>query len=289
MSDDNPRVDETTGTETTGHEWDGIEELNTPLPRWWLWIFYATVIYSIGYVIAYPAIPLVDAATKGVLGYSSRAAVAEKIEDHRAGQAVWREKIESTPLEEVGDDPELLQFANASGQAAFSVNCSQCHGAGAQGFVGYPNLNDDAWLWGGSLDDIYHTIRHGVRNDTDDDARFSEMPAFGDILENDEIADVTQHVMALGSLEHDAAAAERGVELYADNCASCHGDAGEGDPALGAPRLNDALWLFGGDAEHISSQIKQPSHGVMPAWGQRLDDATVKSLSIYVHGLGGGT
>lgn len=288
MADRN-EIDEATGTETTGHVWDGIRELNTPLPRWWVWIFYATIAFAAVYVILYPAIPLVNGATSGVLGYSSRGAVAEDIAEHKAGQAQWLEKLTNTPLEDVRADAQLAQFATKAGEASFGVNCSQCHGSGAQGFTGYPNLNDDDWLWGGSLGDVYHTIAHGVRNEDSDDARFSEMPAFGDILEKQDTADVTQYVLALGSLEHDAEAAARGEGVFAEQCASCHGADGTGDPELGAPRLNDALWLFGGDAEHIAAQIADPSHGVMPAWGLRLDDATVKALALYVHGLGGGS
>ena len=283
-----PELDELTGTETTGHSWDGISELNTPLPKWWLYTFYACILYAVGYVIAYPAIPLIDGATKGVLNYSSRDAVASDIAEHKAGQSEWMDRIDAGTLDDIRTDPQLRQFASAAGKSAFGVHCSQCHGAGAQGFVGYPNLNDDDWLWGGSIDDIYHTISQGVRNEDADDPRYSEMPAFGDILSKTEIGDVTQHVLALGSLEHDAARAEAGAVVYADNCTACHGDAGAGDPSVGAPRLNDALWLFGGDEDHIMSQIRQPSHGVMPAWGLRLDDATVKALAVYVHGLGGG-
>jgi len=289
MDDEKGRLDEATGTETTGHSWDGIEELNTPLPRWWLWTFYACIVFAFGYVVAYPAIPLVNGATQGLLGWSSRAAVAEDIAGHAGGQAQWSERIDALALDAVRDDPQLMRFATAKGRAAFGVNCSQCHGSGAQGFVGYPNLNDDDWLWGGTLDEIYHTIRHGVRNDDADDPRWSEMPAFGDILEKPEVADVTQYVLALGTLEHDAAAAERGAEIFTDNCAACHGERGEGNTAVGAPRLNDAIWLFGGDADSIGRQIAYPSHGAMPAWGLRLDDTTVKALAVYVHGLGGGT
>lgn len=286
MADEERRIDEETGTETTGHSWDGIEELDTPMPKWWLYTFYACIVFALGYSIYYPAWP---GATSGAIGGTLRANVAEDIAEHAQSQAVWREKIDASTLEEIRTDDQLLAFANSAGKAAFGVNCSQCHGSGAQGFVGYPNLNDDAWLWGGSLDNIYHTIKHGVRNEDADDARYSEMPAFGELLEKEEIADVTQYVMSLGSLEHDQEAAERGAVVYSDNCSACHGETGAGDPEQGAPRLNDAIWLFGGDVELITSQIEQPAHGVMPAWGLRLDDTTVKALSIYVHGLGGGS
>ena len=286
MADEKTRIDEATGTETTGHSWDGIEELNTPLPRWWLYCFYACIVFAAGYAVWYPAWP---GATSGAVGGTLRDNVAVAIQEHAEGQSEWVDKIAAASLEEIRQDDQLLAFATSAGEAAFGVNCSQCHGAGAQGFVGYPNLNDDAWLWGGSLDDIYHTINHGVRNEDSDDTRWSEMPAFGDILEAPEITDVSNHVMALGGLEHDADAAARGVEIYLDNCAACHGEDGGGDPEQGAPRLNDAIWLFGGNYELISSQIKQPAHGVMPAWGLRLDDTTVKALTLYVHGLGGGS
>lgn len=288
MSD--KKIDDATGTETTGHDWDGIEELNTPLPRWWLHIFYATIIFSIGYMIAYPAIPMLTTASEGVLGHTNRKEVAAAIAEHETSQAPYVTAIAAADFDALRRDPSLLAFARKAGASAFSVNCSQCHGAGAQGFVGYPNLNDDAWIWGGEIEEIYHTIKHGVRNDDSDDARYSEMPAFGedDWLTRDQIADTTQHVLALGRLEHDSAAAARGSAVFEENCASCHGAAGEGDVSMGAPQLNDAIWLFGGDAEHIAAQIAQPSHGVMPAWGQRLDDATVKALAIYVHDLGGG-
>ena len=284
-----PKRDETTGTETTGHEWDGIEELNTPLPKWWLQIFYATIVFSIGYVIAFPAIPLISSATEGVLGHTNRKAVAEAITDHAASQAEFVDAIAAADFSQIRETPELISFAKKAGASAFRVHCSQCHGSGAQGFEGYPNLNDDAWIWGGEVEEIYHTIRHGVRNADSDDARYSEMPAFAEILGKAEISDVTQHVLALADLEHDVAAAERGAELFVENCAACHGDAGEGDPSVGAPRLNDAIWLFAGDEDRINAQIANPSHGVMPAWGLRLDDATVKALALYVHDLGGGS
>ncbi len=283
-------VDEISGIETTGHEWDGIRELDNPLPRWWLWIFYACVVWSIGYYIAYPAIPLVSGYTKGVLGYSSRAEVAKDMAAAKAAQASQREAIAAASLEEIRTKPELLEFALAGGKSAFVVNCSQCHGSGAQGATGYPNLNDDEWLWGGSLEAIHTTIAHGARNTQSDDARQSQMPAFGKdgILTNEQISQVAEYVLSLSGNATDAAAAQAGQPLFEDNCVACHGEGGVGMAELGAPPLNNNIWLYAGDKKTVMESISNSRNGVMPAWGKILDDVTVKQLTIYVHSLGGG-
>lgn len=283
-------IDAPTGQVTTGHEWDGIKELDTPMPRWWLWTFYATVIWAAGYVVAYPAWPLLEDATRGVLGWSSRGAVAAQLDAARAERAPYADRIAELPLEEIRNDPKLLRFAVAGGRSAFQVNCAQCHGSGAAGSPGYPNLNDDVWIWGGTLQDIETTIRHGARDPADAETRVAEMPAFGAdaMLDGAQIAAVTEYVLSLSGSEHDAAQAATGAGIYADNCAACHGDGGEGDPAAGAPALNDAVWLYEGGRAAVTAQIERPRHGVMPAWGTRLDEATVKQLTLYVHGLGGG-
>jgi cytochrome c oxidase cbb3-type subunit 3 len=287
----NKYIDEATGVETTGHVWDGVTELNNPMPKWWVTLFYATIVFGIGYTIFYPAWPMLTTATQGVLGYSTRAEVARDISAHAGMQSVWRDRIAAASVGEIRQDPELFQFAMAAGAANFAVNCSQCHGAGAAGNPGgYPNLNDDAWLWGGSLEAIYATVMHGVRNETDPDARFSMMSAFGadGLLDKAQISDVAQHVLALSGRASDPAAAERGAAVFADNCAACHGEDGKGNPDLGAPNLSDGIWLYGDTAQAIEAQIWRPKHGVMPAWGQRLGDTAVKELAVYVHALGGG-
>ncbi|MAY60824.1 MAG: cytochrome-c oxidase, cbb3-type subunit III [Rhizobiales bacterium] len=286
MSD--KHVDEVSGVETTGHVWDGIRELNNPLPRWWLWTFYATIIWAIGYMVLYPAIPMISGATKGVLGYSSRQEVAENLADAKAAQGTFVEQIAATPVEEIEANPELLQFAMAGGAAAFKVNCIQCHGSGAQGSEGYPNLNDDDWLWGGSIDEVYQTITHGIRDPQDDDARFSEMPAFGEMLEPEQIREVAAYVISLSGTPSDAALVEPGKVVFEENCASCHGETAQGDKDFGAPNLADAIWLYEGDEAGVAAQVRQPQHGVMPAWGARLGDTTVKQLAVFVHSLGGG-
>jgi cytochrome c oxidase cbb3-type subunit 3 len=282
--------DEVTGVDTTGHEWDGIKELNNPMPRWWLYTFYATIVWSIGYCIAYPAWPLIDNATQGVLGYSSRAEVQEDISTARVAQAALFQNIETKSLSDIRADAASFDFAQSGGRAAYLVNCSQCHGSGAAGSAGYPNLNDDDWLWGGKLEDIYATLKHGIRYERDDDTRYSLMPAFGKdgLLEDEQIAQVTQHVLALAGQDHDTDQAGAGAEVYTENCAACHGAEGQGDPSQGAPNIADPLWLYGGSAQQIEAQINEPKHGVMPAWDFRLDDATLKQLAIYIHSLGGG-
>ena len=282
-------IDPATGTPTTGHEWDGIKELNTPLPRWWLWIFYATHIWALGYIILYPSIPLFRDATTGLLGWNSRAQVEEEIRNVALGRADLFERVRDQPLQAIIDDEALRNVAFRAGESAFKVNCVQCHGADAAGSPGFANLNDDDWLWGGTPDEIETTILHGVRFAGDPETRYSEMPAFGDgILDRGQIEAVTQFVLSLSGEPHDAGVAAAGAPLFADNCAACHGEAGEGSRDLGAPRLNDAVWLYGSDPDTIRAQIAAPRHGVMPAWGGRLDAITIKELAVYVHGLGGG-
>jgi cytochrome c oxidase cbb3-type subunit 3 len=276
--------------ETTGHTWDGIEEFNNPLPRWWLWTFYITIVWGIAYTIAYPAWPLISQATPGLLGYSTRAEVAAEIARVESANAGIEQRLVDAELTAIAADPELHQFALNAGAAVFRTNCSQCHGAGAAGVQasGYPNLLDDDWLWGGDIEAIHTTISHGIRNDLDPDARFSEMPAFADVLSSEEIAQTAEYVLALSGQEHDAALAVAGETLFLDNCASCHGDAGEGMRELGAPTLSDAIWLYGGSREAIASQISAPRNGVMPPWNERLTEAQIRAVATYVHGLGGG-
>jgi len=283
-------IDTISGTETTGHEWDGIKELNTPLPRWWLWTFYITVIWAVGYMILYPAVPLIKGATSGILVYSIRAEVAQDFSEAKAAQVGFLEKISAMSLEDIRQNNDLFQFAVAGGRSAFTVNCVQCHGSGAAGGKGYPNLNDDEWIWGGTLEAIHTTLVHGARFEADEDTRVSDMPAFGrdGILDGGQINDVAEHVLAISGQEHDADAAARGATIYEENCVACHGESGEGIADVGAPALNNAIWLYGGDKAAIVETITNARRGVMPAWGNRLDETTLKQLTLYVHSLGGG-
>jgi cytochrome c oxidase cbb3-type subunit III len=277
---------------TTGHEWDGIEEYNNPLPRWWVWIFYATIIWGIGYTIAYPAWPLVKEATPGLLGFSTRANVQSEIERFESMNAEVKAELASADLATLADNADLYSYAIQSGSATFATFCSQCHGSGAAGAKGYPNLLDNDWMWGGDIEEIAYTIRHGIRNEEDYDARYSEMPAFGDdYLSDEEITNVVAYVLSLSGLESEMGEVSAGEEVYLDNCASCHMEDGTGDRMQGAPNLTDAIWLYGSSFAEVEHSVRVGPFGVMPAWGEEgvgLDDAQIHGVAAYVHQLGGG-
>lgn len=285
---DEPRYDEATKTYTTGHSYDGIEELNTPLPRWWLWTFYLTIVWGIGYVILYPAWPLVTSATPGVLGYSTRGEVAAEIARVNEANAELTTQLAAVDLAALGDDEPLHRFAVSAGASVYANNCSQCHGSGAAGALGYPNLLDDDWLWGGDMENIALTIRHGIRNEQDPDARYSEMPAYGEILEDGDIPALVAYVRSLSDLEHDTALVEQGAVLFEDNCTACHGENAMGDRDQGAPNLTDQVWLYGSSEEALTETITYSRFGVMPPWSPRLSDAQINAVTAYVHQLGGG-
>ena len=287
---DNKRIDEATNTETVGHEWDGIEELNTPLPRWWLWTFYATIVWGIAYTIAYPAWPMVSSASAGVLDWSSRGQLEQELADDSARKMPLLKAIAATPVEQLPARPQLWQAAVEGGHAAFRNNCTQCHGTGAAGTAGYPNLNDDDWLWGGDLKAIEYTIAHGVRNPEHEQTRASQMPAFGrdGLLQPSEIADVVAYVRTISRQQAPTAEARRGAATFATNCAACHGATGTGNRAVGAPDLTDAIWLYGGDEASLTNTVAYARSGVMPRWEHKLGPTQVKMLAAYVYSLGGG-
>ncbi|WP_368185232.1 cytochrome-c oxidase, cbb3-type subunit III [Aestuariibius sp. HNIBRBA575] len=280
--------------DTTGHSWDGIEEFDNPLPRWWLWVFYATIVWAILYTVAYPAWPLAKQATAGFLGYSTRGEVAEQIAIVDEQNAALVEKLASADMLAITDDTELNGFARNMGAAVFRANCSQCHGSGASGAFGFPNLLDDDWLWGGTIDDIVLTVTHGVRNEDSFDARWSEMPAFGEILSEEEITQVVAFVRQLSGQDADAALASAGEPIYLNECSACHMEDGTGDRFQGAPNLSDAIWLYGGDEATLTETVTNARFGVMPAWSEEfnaafgLTPAEINAVSAYVHQLGGG-
>jgi cytochrome c oxidase cbb3-type subunit III len=282
-------TDEVTGVETTGHEWDGIRELDNPLPRWWLWVFYASVAFAIVYWVLMPAWPGINGYTKGMMGHSDRAQVAQQLETLRQVRGEGAARLTNATLQEIEADPDLQQYALAVGQSVFGDNCATCHGVGGAGAKGYPNLLDDIWLWDGTLDGIHHTLQVGIRSGAEG-ARFSQMPAFGrdQLLTSAQINDLTELVMVLSRREGDRAAADRARPIFAEQCVSCHGAAGLGDPAQGAPNLTDGEWLYGSSREEIRTQIWSGRNGVMPAWAGRFDDETLKALAVYVHANAGG-
>lgn len=274
--------------ETTGHEWDGIKEYNKPLPRWWLWTFYATIVWAVLYSIAYPAWPGIKEATPGLLGFSTRAQVAEEIARFEDANAGINAQLASVELTEIAQDADLNQYAQNAGAAVFRTWCAQCHGSGAAGAKGYPNLLDDDWLWGGDIEAIHTTITHGIRNEEDPDARWSQMPAFGEMLAEEEISQVVNYVMSLSSEPNDASMVAAGETVFLDNCAACHMDDGTGDRFQGAPNLTDAIWLYGGDYATLTETVTYSRFGVMPPWTDRLSEAEIRAVASYVHGLGGG-
>jgi cytochrome c oxidase cbb3-type subunit 3 len=281
--------DAVTGQETTGHEWDGIKELNTPLPKWWLYVMYATIAFAVLWWLLYPSWPYGSGYLSGILGYSQRMTLDRELAEAEAERADVISRIAAAEVQEIADDPELMSVAFAGGQAAFADNCAPCHGLGGAGQGPYPTLADDAWIWGGTPEAIHQTILYGIRSDHPD-ARFNEMPRFGvdQLLDRSQIEDVAEYVLSLSGHAEDPEAVERGAATFAEQCSFCHGEQGEGLQDLGAPALNDEIWLYGGTREEIIAQIWSPQQGVMPPWVNRLDEPTIKSLVVYVHSLGGG-
>jgi cytochrome c oxidase cbb3-type subunit III len=279
-------IDEVTGTETTGHEWDGIRELNTPLPKWWLYVFYATILFAAVYMVLYPAVPSLSGYTPGLLNYSTREQLVRDLADVRQARSTWLDRFEASTVTDIEQDPELLRYAMAGGHVIYADNCGPCHGAGGAGRPGYPVLADDVWLWGGSLDAIHQTLLYGIRSGNEQ-GRFSVMPAFGTdgILQRDEIRAVADHVLMLAG---QGDANDEGARIFEEQCAACHSSDGTGNAELGAPNLTTGIWLYGGSRQEIIAQISNPRHGVMPPWIDRLGDAEIKQLTIYVHSLGGG-
>ncbi|MCF8506750.1 MAG: cytochrome-c oxidase, cbb3-type subunit III [Caulobacter sp.] len=280
--------DEHSGVETTGHEWDGIRELDNPLPRWWLWVFYACIAYSIGYWVLMPSWPGLTGYTRGLLGQSDRVEVSRALNDLATVRGAGAAKLKTATLAQIESDPELQAYALQVGTSIFGDNCATCHGAGGGGAKGYANLRDDVWLWGGTLEDIQQTITYGIRSG-DDQGRMSQMPAFGrdQLLNSAQVADMTEYVVALSGRQASAAAVTRATPVFAEQCASCHGPAGKGMQSVGAPDLTDSDWLFGSDRASISSQIHNGRGGVMPAWGHRFSPETIKALAVYIHANSG--
>jgi len=283
------KTDEVTGTETTGHEWDGIHELDTPLPRWWLWVWWGTIAFSVVYWLLMPTWPGLTGYTKGLLHKSDRVEVGRELSALEVQRGAGAAQLRTASLEQIEKDPKLQAYAQQVGQSVFGDNCATCHGIGGTGGKGYPNLRDDVWLWGGKLEDIQYTITHGVRTGAPG-ARASQMPAFGrdEMLQPAQIDDLTEYVVHLSGRPADASAVARAAPLFQDQCAACHGAEGKGDPAFGAPNLTDGESLYGDSRTAIRGQIFAGNGGVMPTWNGRLSPETIKALSVYIHANAGG-
>lgn len=291
-----PEKDAISGQSTTGHEWDGIRELNTPLPKWWVYVFYVCIVWAVGYWVVYPAWPTADGFTKGMNGYSSRMEFEVEMAAAKQEHAAELSAIAAKSVDQIAEDKTLMQYAMKGGEVLFKENCAPCHQSGGAGALGYPTLADDEWIWGGTLADIETTLIHGVRSDLSDETRLSEMPAFEGILSDAELTQVAEYVVAMAGGK---VAEGPGQQLYLDNCAACHSSDGmnpvsDGGQMLGAPALANQIWMYAGPGgqlgvDGVVAQMKAPKHGVMPAWGGRLStDTDIKMLTVYVHSLGGG-
>jgi cytochrome c oxidase cbb3-type subunit 3 len=286
---DKVEKDPVSGTETTGHDWDGLRELNTPLPKWWLYTWYACIAWALAIFVLYPSIPGLHSYWHGLIGYSARRVAMAEWHDMQAKHGPAMQQIGSQPIDAVAHDPRLLETALQAGRITFANNCQPCHGQNGSGRIGYPALGDDVWIWGGKLTDIQTTITHGVRAG-DPDSRQSAMPNFGTdgILKPAEIGQVADYVGAWWGVTPAGTDTSAGAKLFADNCTACHGDHGQGNRDFGAPPLNAHVHLYGDTREAIVAQVTHPRQGVMPNWNARLDPATIKSVALYVHALGGG-
>jgi len=283
------KLDPVTGRMTTGHEWNGIEELNTPVPRVVLFFLAATTLFAIGYWLLMPAWPLGWTYTKGLLGIDQRVVVTRQVEQAAAERAeAWTEKLVEASYSEALGDEALMRHVSETGRTLFSDNCAACHGVNATGGPGFPDLTAKTWLWGGEPETLEETIRVGI-NSTNDDTRVSQMLAFGrdGILERDQISDVVAYVRSLSGASGDQAKLSAGQEVFASNCASCHGEDAKGNRELGAPDLTDNHWIYGGDLQTVYSTVYAGRQGHMPNWGSRLAPADLKILTLYVHSLRG--
>lgn len=282
--------DPVTGRFTTGHEWNGIKELNTPIPRVVLLFLAGTFLFSVVYWIFMPAFPLWSTYTRGVLGIDQRDVVTRQVEEAAAARARWADRIASMSFDDIRKDEELMRIVRSSGRTLFGDNCAVCHGVNGTGSKGYPSLAAKAWLWGGAPEQIAETLRVGI-NSGHDNTQVSQMMAFGrdGVLQWEEVNNVAAYVLSLSGQDTKGAGnVEAGSKLFADNCASCHGPAGKGDLTVGAPDLTDKNWIYGGDLQSVVTSINGGRQGHMPHWEQRLSEVERKILALYVLGLGEG-
>jgi len=280
-----------TGYLTTGHEWNGITELNTPVPKV-IWLFLiSTVIFAVGYWILMPTWPLGRTYTKGLLGDDQHQIVAQSVKQAALARTVWTDRIEKESFADIQKDAALMDVVRKTGHTLFGDNCAVCHGRIAQGGKGYPNLTTSSWLWGGTPEAIFETIRVGI-NSAHPETRTSQMPAFGKdgMLPRADIEKVIAFVRSLSPETKglDAATVAAGKELFAANCASCHGEDAKGNTEMGAPDLTDAYWIYGGDQASLAATLWGGRQGHMPTWESRLSAIDRKILALYLVDLRSG-
>lgn len=279
--------DPLSGEMLTGHEWNGIWEINTRIP-WPYWAFLiAAFLFSVGYWILMPTWPLGKTFTKGMLGHDVRAETLDRVKSAADARSVWTDKIATLGFREIAGSEELMNYVREDGHRLFGDNCAACHGIEATGGLGFPDLVDKDWLWGGTAAQIFFTITHGVNSEASDEAHVSEMMAFGrdGILDREEVVAVANYVKSLSTPEWAKNQPKRiahGQEIFAEQCATCHGDDARGSHEMGAPDLTDDIWLYGGDINTIYTTIYGGRHGEMPAWGPRLTEVDRKILTLYL-------
>ncbi len=276
--------DEVSGQNTTGHEWDGIKELDTPIPKVVTLAYILTFLFSVGYWIFYPAWPYVSDFTRGLTDYSSRADVLGQLAEASHSRDLESRALLDRSIEDLAEDPAIRDQYEESTKVLFADNCAACHGQNLEGQRGFPDLTDASWLWSGSPEEIELTIQFGI-NTSHDETRFAEMTAFGrdEILEKEQISDLTAYIHSLSGQEHDTDAASRAAPLFAENCAACHGDDGKGGLEVGAPDLTDNHWIYGSDSAALKETIWNGRKGEMPAWDQRLSPVEIRKLALFVY------
>lgn len=284
------QYDQNSKAQTTGHQWDGIEEYKNPDPFWLRLFFYGALFFSLGYWLLYPSWPTPN--NTGLFKWSSYQELAESQKEIEALRAQYQNEFDKSSFDEILNNPRLLKFALAAGKSIFENNCAPCHGAGGGGAKGYPNLTSGSWLWGGKIDDIYTTLKYGIRSGHED-SRDSQMAAFGkdQILNPEQVALLANYVISLrNTLNTDGENTDNSIQnkLFQENCASCHGTNGKGNQELGAPNLRDAISLYGNDYNTVYDVIYSGRQGVMPYWIGKLSDTSIRQVAIYVHQLGGG-
>jgi cytochrome c oxidase cbb3-type subunit 3 len=283
--------DPITGRLKTGHEWNGIEELDTPVPRVVLFFLAITTLFAIGYWIAMPSWPLGSTYTKGILGIDQREIVTKQVEAARLARGPWMDKIGAADFAALKADPVIMQHVRETGRTLFTDNCAVCHGVGATGGPGFPNLTAKAWLWGGTPEMLAQTISVGI-NSTNDDTRSSQMTPFGasGALDPKQVGQVAAYVRSLsaapGGDNAEAETIKAGQEIFMANCVSCHGEDAKGKQDVGAPDLTDKAWIYGGDLDSVYRSIYGGRQGHMPHWNNRLSPAEIKLLALYVDTLG---